>query len=122
MKGTVNSDLEAIIRLTVRDRGGADMELDALVDTGFNGFLTLPATIVEELRLPYLYRQEGELADGSLHVFDVYAAVVLWDGVERTVEVDVADADPLLGMALMAKNLLSIEVMAGGKVSTEKLT
>jgi clan AA aspartic protease len=119
--GAVNSDLEALLRLTLRDSDGNESQVDAVIDTGFNGYLTLPSQLVDQLGLPYLYRQEGELADGSLHVFDVHAVTVLWGGKERQVEVAVADTDPLLGMALLAKHSLSIKVVSGGKVSVAKI-
>jgi clan AA aspartic protease len=119
--GIVNSDLEALLKLTLRDSDGNELEADAVIDTGFNGYLTLPSQLVDQLGFPYLYRQEGELADGSLHVFDVHAVTVLWGGKERQVEVEVADTDPLLGMALLAKHSLSIKAASGGKVSVAKI-
>src|SRR5207247_318859 len=80
MNGSVNADLEALLRLHVQDAGGQDHEVETVIDTGFNGFLTLPPALLASLGLPWLYRQQGQLADGSIHVFDVYAATVIWDG------------------------------------------
>ena len=42
MTGTVNEDLEAVLRLTVRDSEDHPCEVEAVVDTGFNGFMSLP--------------------------------------------------------------------------------
>jgi len=40
--GRVNSDLEALVELTlVNSRDGSRRTLTAVIDTGFNGFLTL---------------------------------------------------------------------------------
>ena len=43
MTGVVNADLEPLLRLTVRDAGGQPHDVEAVIDTGFNGFLTLPS-------------------------------------------------------------------------------
>jgi len=88
MTGTVNVDLEAVLRLIVRDVSGQPHDVDAVIDTGFNGFLTLPPALITTLALPWLCRQQGQLADGSIQVFDVYVATVNWDGQSRSVEVE----------------------------------
>ncbi|MBW8885220.1 MAG: clan AA aspartic protease [Planctomycetia bacterium] len=117
ISGAVNADLEAILRLTALGPDGKTVEIDAVVDTGFNGYLTLPTGLIEELKLPWLFRQQGELADGSLHVFDVHAGTILWDGQHRTVEIEVADTEPLVGMAMLQNQRLNIDVTEGGSVS-----
>lgn len=96
MTGNVNADLEPSVRLTVHDAGGQPRELEAVIDTGFNGFLTLPPALIAALGLPWLCRQQGQLADGSLLTFDVYVATVVWQGQLRTVEAEAADTQPLL--------------------------
>ena len=117
MTGTVNADLEALLRVTVRDAGGQPKDVEAVIDTGFNGFLTLPPALIAALELPWLCRQQGELADGSVQAFDVYVGTVDWDGEPRSVEVEAADAQPLLGMALMLGSELRIQVAPGGSVN-----
>ena len=117
MTGTVNADLEPVLRLTVREAGGPSHDVEAVLDTGFNGFLTLPPILIASLRLPWLCRQQGQLADGSILAFDVYVAKVDWDSQPRDVEVEAADAQPLLGMALMRGSELRIQVAPGGSVT-----
>lgn len=41
IKGAVNANREARLRLTVRGLSGQEREIEAVIDTGFNGFLTL---------------------------------------------------------------------------------
>ena len=61
------------------------------------------------------------LADGSECLFDVYVAKVQWDGRVRTILVDEADADPLVGMRLLRGHELKMQVCARGKVVIKRL-
>jgi len=119
MTGVVNAALEATVRLTVQGASGEPHEIEAVIDTGFSGFLTAPPALITALRAPWLGRQPGLLADGSVEIFDVYATMVLWDGQPRTVETEVVDAQPLIGMALMQGCDLRIQVVNGGRVNIE---
>lgn len=95
IEGTVNDNIEAIIRLTLRDFAGEIYDIDAIVDTGFTGHLTLPMTLIDRLALSWQSRAQGLLADESLHVFDAYVGIALWNGQNRTVEVAAAETEPL---------------------------
>jgi predicted aspartyl protease len=74
ISGTVTDFLDATIPLAVLGANGQPQRIEAVLDTGFSGFLTLPLAIIESLQLPWMYRQRGMLADGQFHPFDVYAA------------------------------------------------
>lgn len=118
ISGSVNADREAIIHLRVGGPSGQQQhEIEAIIDTGFTGFLTLPQTLVVALGLPWLCRQAGVLADGRVELFDVYVATVVWDGGPRTIEVEAADTDPLVGMRLLERYSLRIDVVSGGPVT-----
>ena len=119
--GRVNDDLEAILSIEVMGSNGKAVSIETVVDTGFNGFLTLPPWLIDDLQLPWLYRQQGELADGRFHVFDVHEAQIHWGDNPRAIEVEVADTEPLLGMAILRNQRLSIDVMSGGRVVIESL-
>ncbi len=75
--GIVNARREATIRLLVRGANGTSEETEALVDTGFNGFLTLPASAIARLGLTRIGRGRALLADGSESVFDLYEAELM---------------------------------------------
>lgn len=47
--GHVNADREAIIRLEVRGRTGRVQKVDAVIDTGFDGWLSLPPSQIVQL-------------------------------------------------------------------------
>ena len=113
IEGGVNANYEAVVTLPLRGPSGQKRNIEAIVDTGFNGFLTLPPSYVEELGLAYLGNVRARLADGSEDDFDVYGVIALWDGPPRYVPADEADAMPLLGMALMDSYNLNIDVENG---------
>jgi hypothetical protein len=39
--GVLNRRLQAVVRLVIRGRLGQELETEVIVDTGYNGFLTL---------------------------------------------------------------------------------
>lgn len=94
---------------------------DAIVDTGFNGWLSLSPELIIELNLTWKRRGRAILGDGSECVFDVYEAVVNWDGALLTIPVDEADSEPLIGMLLMEGYQLTVHVFEGGRVELNKL-
>src|SRR5205814_2943911 len=98
IRGSVNTNWEGIIPVVVLGARGIRKEIEAILDTGFTGQLTLPPLIIDSLALSWLGTEEGILADGSVEVFHVYAASLMWDGQTRPVEVDAINADPLAGM------------------------
>ena len=116
IEGVVSPDYEAVISLSLRGPSGLEREVDAVVDTGFNSFLTLPPEVVTELALPFAMQGHAILADGQEASFDIYGATVLWDGQPRYVDAYVVDATPLVGMMLLDKHNLNIEVESGGRV------
>jgi clan AA aspartic protease len=119
--GMVNANLEATIRLGVISLQGHPQDIEAVIDTGFTGFLTLPPALVTALGLSWLCRQPGILADGRVEYFDVYIATVIWDGQPHTIEVEVADTEPLVGMSLLDRHSLRIDVLSGGAVTISAL-
>lgn len=114
--GTVSSN-EARFSLLVSGAGGEEREVEAVIDTGFNGFLTLPPEQVAALALPRLGSGRAILANGSEAVFDIHEVTVRWDGQLITVEADACGACPLVGMALLEGYKLRIEVVDGGRVT-----
>jgi clan AA aspartic protease len=119
ISGTVNARLEAIVQVTVHDANGHPHPVDAVVDTGFTGYLTLPPSTIATLGLRWLASQQGQLADGTVVVFDIYAATVVWDGRPRAVRVNASDSEPLLGTRMLQDHELRVEVRDGGGVTVE---
>ncbi len=116
IEGVVNSAYEAVIPLSLQGPAGQAQQVEAVIDTGFTGFLTLPPSLVEELGLVFKGTSEATLADGSEVSFDAYDATVLWEGDQRVVLIDEADTTPLVGMLLLDRHNLNIDVESGGRV------
>ena len=116
IEGVVNANLEAVVTLPLQDPSGRTREVEAVVDTGFNGYLTLPPMLMEDLELPVVGDGEAVLADGSEAAFDVYGVTVLWDGQPMYVETGAVGVDPLVGMALLDGHNLNIDGENGGRV------
>ncbi len=120
IEGVVNAAYEAVIPLTVQGPAGQIHDIEAVIDTGFTGFLTLPSGVVVELGLPFLNRSQATLADGSAATLDVYRATVLWDGQPRYIRAYAADTTPLVGMRLLDSHNLNIDVEDRGRVAIER--
>ncbi len=52
MQGVVNQNCEATISLVLVNESGQRQLITSVIDTGFNGFFTLPSTIIKTLNLP----------------------------------------------------------------------
>jgi clan AA aspartic protease len=120
MQGYVNQAYEAVIPIVIK-HGNKLKSVNAVIDTGFTGFLSLPSTIIAELELPWSYRDRATLGDGSETLFDVHDATIIWDGQFREIEINSADTDPLLGMKMLRGFRLQFDTVQGGMVTIEAL-
>ena len=121
ISGEVNAQAEAIIRLPVRPSDGREQEIEAVLDTGFNGSLTLPPAVIASLGLPWRTRGSVMLANGTEDQCDIYTAIVIWDGRQRNILVEAADTEPLIGMALLYGYDVCMQVIEGCRVIIEAL-
>ncbi len=117
--GIVNANNEAVVRLRLQGPAGQEQEIEAIIDTGFNGSLTLPPSIVQALGLRRVGRGRAVLAAGLRQQFDICEVTVFWDGQPRHVETDSLSNAPLIGMTMLRGHELLIEVEDGGRVCIE---
>jgi clan AA aspartic protease len=122
MHGVVNQNCEATVPLVISNANHQTKLIDAVIDTGYTGFLSLPSEIITALALPWTGIDRGTLGDGSEVTFEVYAAKVIWDGEYLDIPINEAETDPLIGMGLLYGHDLKIRAIEGGSVTIELIT
>ena len=116
MDGVMNATREPVISLGLA--GGTSVRLvDAVIDTGFTGWLTLPPDIVADMDLSSAGISYGVLADGSEVALDAYYVTVMLEGDPHRVIAQVAPPPALAGMELFDGYVICIEDSPGGAVT-----
>lgn len=114
--------LEARVWVAVAGPGGEFRELEAVVDTGFSGFLTLPEALIQGLRLPLYDYRRVRSAGNRIELAMSFRALVQWQGRERLIIVHQAEnPNPLLGMAMLEGWRLIVDTQVGGPVTIAPL-
>ena len=121
MIGSVTEEFDAVVRLAVRGSQGQLEPFDAVIDTGFNGWLSLPPSMINDLELRWKRQGRAILADGSERDFDIYDAVISWNGQLSRIQIDECDTMPLIGMRLLEGFQLLINVQPEGSVEIRTL-
>jgi predicted aspartyl protease len=122
MRGTVNSAMEAVLRLRLRGPGGRTRTIHAVLDTGFTASLTLPIRIVNELLLERESMGSAELADGTISPFDLYNVEVRWNNTWKPILAWAIGDDVLAGMGLVADCRVTFVATPGGETLIENVT
>ena len=118
--GQVNPRMQAMVPVTIHDLLGQTLALDAILDSGFSGYLTLPLAIITTLQLPFLGSRVFSLGNNAQANFDIYVATLIWDGEEKNIQVLSSEAHPLVGMSLLKGFCFTIDVLDGGEVRIER--
>lgn len=119
MKGSVQGG-HPLLGVPLRLSGQPDLTIEFVVDTGFVGYLTLPATAVLALKLPFIRRITVNLADDNTIHVSVHAATIVWGGSEQEVAVLAMGKRPLLGTLLLDGCDLRVRFDDGGDVSVDR--
>ncbi len=113
------SILRAVTEVFVYGRSSMRARVQAVIDTGFSEFLTLPPHAIRALGLRPEYEESLVLANGQTTKLVVYAASIDWDGHMREVKVLESDGDPLIGMKMLRDHDIHIRAVPDGPVSIE---
>lgn len=122
IQGVVNLRREATLTIAVGNSNRQLQVIKTVIDTGFNGFLSLPSAIITNLNLPWTGSDIVTfLGDGSAAFFDLYTAIVIWDGQYREIDIAEPETEPLLGMAMLYGYRLQVDNIEGGIITIEAL-
>ncbi len=121
IRGKVSGDQQALVAIDIMDAEGQPRSLEVILDTGFTGYLTLPAESIQLLGLPAVGQRTFELANGELFQFEAYLALVSWLGRVSDALVLKSDGAPLLGMTLLWGSRVTLDAVTNGDVSIEEL-
>ena len=122
MLGAVNLLRRPLFPIVLVDSGGQDWPIEAQVDTGFTGELTLPISAIDRLRLESSGFSTYRVGGGLLTPFNSYDATIRWGNDVRYITVLESETEPLIGVGLLWDNNLSIDFRHGGDVSITELT
>lgn len=121
LTGHVTAENEAIVRIQVVGPAGQICPVEAAIDTGYDGFLTLPVSLIHELDLPYVGTARATLGDGNQVRMTLFRAAVLWEEEPCEVLVLASEGGVLLGMALLTGSRVTLDVENNGTVTIESL-
>lgn len=117
LRGLVNSDLEPRLNFRLRGQDGLVSVVDALVDTGYSGEISLPISVAKRLGSIRGLGGRIVLADGTSIPYDSYNVDFEWLGRDRRVAASAMGDDVVIGMGLLSGHALMIEATVGGAVS-----
>lgn len=118
--GKFNAQIEPVISLNIIGKNH-QVKIEAIIDTGFSGNLTLPRDLINDLSLDWRSRGVSILGDGSESVFDLYFGVIEWDGQLKNIVIDCVNTAPLVGMRLLNGYELTMQVVPNGNVQLQRL-
>ena len=113
MTGEYQESDQILVALTIRNEEGDEQEVDAVIDTGFGGYLMLTPEIVQSLTLPQTDVGTAVLAEGSVVRLAVHEVVVTWNEEERAVPAYIGEGDVLIGMALLRGSVGAFDFFPG---------
>lgn len=112
VEGRIDELLSPRLNVKVEGLRGV-IELDAIVDTGFNGDLCIPMTVAVQLGLILEYVHEVQLADGSRKRVPVYSCNAELNGLKQRAEVILTDGtDALIGANMLKTLTVTINYIA----------
>ena len=95
--------------------------MSAVIDTGYDHYLSLPFNVISSFGLPRVRLQTVRLGDGSSRRAAIYMIEVDWDGQFKRIEALCMPGDPVIGTALLKGYKLDADFISGGSVQVTRL-
>ena len=115
-KGIVNPQLEATVPITLVTSARSEIELTAIIDTGYSGYLAIPKRMALEYGLTRLLPRKVKLGDGTRKSLDYFSGEVLWNGHKSRIRILATKDEFLLGLGLLAELRLNVRFRIGDPV------
>ena len=117
ISGWIGGNQELVMPLRVLDANEHVHRIEANIDTGFNGHLTLPPDLPQLLGLAAAKPLDLRMANDAIETFPTFRGIVLWRNQRRTVRIIESEGTPLMGTALLWDSLLTAEMTDNGTVT-----
>ena len=121
IRGRVDAQRQAWVQLEVERSDGRFETIETVVDTGFNGHLSLPPEVIGRLNVKQDGPADVDLATGVQATLNAWLGNVLWHDTIRSVLIFESNGTPLLGMELMEDSQLTMQARINGHVLIERL-
>ncbi|MDJ1172348.1 aspartyl protease [Roseofilum sp. BLCC_M154] len=112
MQGSLGENNELLFEIRLVTTDGIDFTIDAMLDTGFSGWLTLDIQDLDGLDVQYIGTQNMQLATGEEVEFNLYTGSIYFDRQEVNIIIHAALGIPqvLLGRQLLINRLLVVDI------------
>ena len=121
IRATINRQGEIETSLVIEGPSGQQQTVTGIIDTGFTGELTLPLSVISSLGLYWRTLGEAKLGNGRVVEFDIYSALVEWDGQKRFTYIEAAESDPLIGLKMLRGYKMEVDFTEGGSANLTRL-
>ncbi len=113
--------LEPWITVSIEEASGEFQQFEVILDTGFTGWLMLPASVIDSLGLTRRGDHVATIASGASDRFDYYVTRALWH--ERLVHIEIFQSidQSLPGTALLEGCRVTVDTWEGGDVIIEEV-
>jgi len=114
IEGGIRETGTPILVLKVIGRGGSEVTVEGILDTGFDGFLCLPISLAVSLGLELIDVTRTELADGTVVEDElVFAGRAEWDGAVMDIDILLTRSrDVLIGTAFLKGDMVQLDYQA----------
>jgi clan AA aspartic protease len=97
------------------------ISIEFIVDTGFDGELSLPANLLRRVLYQNGEMREIRLADGREDTCFSCEVEITWNDESRFATVFLLEGLPLLGIELLGGFTMCVDVVPGGEVTVEEI-
>ncbi len=109
LKGIVNLSGEPLVKTILLSINGRQYGHDAIIDTGFNGSLSIPEKLAKRYQWKWAGYESYEVATGDIVQQNIYLGYIAWFGKNQEVyAVSTHSRDILIGTSLLVSQKLTI--------------